>query len=462
MRSRRGVALFAAGIVALASVAAAVAACGASPAHARSPLPGAKVVLLGHSVKGRAVRALRLGDRGAARKALVVGVIHGDETAGLKVVRTLRRRFAHLRGVDLWTVYTVNPDGLARGSRRNAHGVDLNRNFSFRWAPSSPSSGYYGGRRPFSEPESRLVRRLIRRLHPAVTIWYHQPWGQVLAPCHGDARLERRYSRISGIPMQRCRGDNLPGTATSWQERHFPRTKAFVVELPGGRIGAALARRNARAAATVAVHGVTTAIDRRSGSLRAIKPRIHDWLIPYGRKRRHQMAAYSKRHYGQREWRLKRVEQIVEHLSVTPTARAVYNTFAPDVPDAEYGELPGVCSHYVIGRSGRIFRFVHLTTRCRHVVGLNYISVGIEHVGYTERDVLTHPKQLRASLRLTRWLRYRFNLRVKRVIGHAESLSSPFYRELDPRFKGRTHGDWRHRYMQRYRRKLRALGGCPR
>jgi beta-N-acetylhexosaminidase len=104
---------------------------------------------------------------------------------------------------------------------------------------------------------------------------------------------------------------------------------------------------------------------------------------------------------------------------------------------------------------------VHLTTRCRHVVGLNYLTVGIEHVGYTERDVFSHPKQLRASLRLTRWLRCRFHLRVKRVIGHAESLSSPFYRELDPRFRGRTHGDWRHHYMGIYRRKLRALGGCP-
>ena len=276
--------------------------------------------MLGHSVDGRTVKALRLGDHAAARKALVVGVIHGDETAGLKVIRQLRRRYGDLHGVDLWTVYTVNPDGVAGGTRRNAHGVDLNRNFSFRWAPSSPASGYYGGPRPFSEPESRLVRRLIRRLRPRVTIWYHQPWGQVLAPCSGDARLERRYSRISGIPMQRCRGEHLRGTATSWQEHHFPNTKAFVVELPGGRIGRAAARRNARAAAIVARDGATSRStgeirsDRqrispigekgRQTGLRSIKPRIHDWLIPFGRKRKREMAGYSLRHYGRREWRL--------------------------------------------------------------------------------------------------------------------------------------------------------------
>ena len=157
------------------------------------------------------MKALRLGDPGSPNKALVVGSIHGDETAGLKVVSELRRRYSGIRGVDLWTVYTVNPDGVARGTRRNAHGVDLNRNFSFRWHGGVPrSSGYYPGPRPFSEPESRLVRRLVSRLRPRISIWYHQPWGQVLAPCHGDAHLERRYSERSRVPLRRCRGEHLP------------------------------------------------------------------------------------------------------------------------------------------------------------------------------------------------------------------------------------------------------------
>ena len=209
-----------------------------------------RVVTLGHSVKGRAVMALRLGDPRSPRKALVVGSIHGDETAGLKVVRELRRRYSGIRGVDLWTVYTVNPDGVARGTRSNAHGVDLNRNFSFRWHGGVPrSSGYYPGPRPFSEPESRLVRRLVTRLQPRISIWYHQPWGQVLAPCRpGDAHLERRYSEVSGVPLNRCRGEHLPGTAVKWQEHRFPGTDAFVVELPAGRLRHAAARRNARAA----------------------------------------------------------------------------------------------------------------------------------------------------------------------------------------------------------------------
>ncbi len=193
----------------------------------------------------------------------------------------------------------------------------------------------------------------------------------------------------------------------------------------------------------------------------AIRPPIHDMLIPFPAKRKHEMAAYSKRHYGVRQWRLKRVRLIVEHLSVTSSVAAVYNTFAPDHPDGEFGELPNTCAHYVIGSSGAIFRLVPTTIRCRHVVGLNHVAVGIEHVGYAESDVLRNPRQLRASLRLTRWLRCRYNLKPSGVIGHNESLSSPFYRELDPRFRGQTHGDWRPPYMRRYRRMLRSLGACP-
>ena len=446
---------------------------------ASRPLPDRDSVLLGHSVRRRAVRALRLGDRDARRKALVVGVIHGDERAGLKVIRRLRRRHGDIRGVDLWTVYSVNPDGVARGTRKNARGVDLNRNFGFNWSSAEPpASGYYGGPRPFSEPESKLVRRLIGRLRPDMTIWYHQPWGQVLAPCRGDARLERRYSRLTGLPMKRCRGERLPGTATSWQEHAFPRTSAFVVELRGGPLSRAAARRHARAVAILARYGAATTRVRgrpvfaalcaapagqpgcRPGVAR-LRPRIFRWPIPYGAKRKGDMAAYSRRHYGRFEWRLRRVEHVVQHYALTNSAQTVYNTFAPNVPDVEYGELPGVCSHFVINGRGRIFQLVGLRTRCRHVVGLNHLSVGIEHTGHSDGQVMGNARQLRASLRLTRWLRCRFGLGVRRVIGHNESLRSRFYRELDPRFRGRTHGDFRPRTMDRYRRKLRRLGGCP-
>jgi N-acetylmuramoyl-L-alanine amidase len=172
------------------------------------------------------------------------------------------------------------------------------------------------------------------------------------------------------------------------------------------------------------------------------------------------MAAYSQRHYGERTWRLRHPRVIVEHVAVAGSVAAVRNAFAADVPDPELHELPNVCAHFVVSSSGRIFQLVNLRTRCRHTVGLNWTAIGIEHVGFHDADVLGDRRQLRASLRLTRYLRCRFHIRVHDVIGHAESLSSPYHRERVVALRNQTHGDWRHSSMQVYRRKLRKLGPC--
>jgi beta-N-acetylhexosaminidase len=203
--------------------------------------------------------------------------------------------------------------------------------------------------------------------------------------------------------------------------------------------------------------GSAHAAARLSG---AGRPAIAVWPIPFGAKRKREMAEYSERHYREHTWRLRNPHVIVEHMSQTSSARAVYNTFAPDVPDLELHELPGVCSHFVVGSSGRIFRLVNLRTRCRHTVGLNWTAIGIEHVGFGDGDALGNRHELRASLRLTQWLRCKFGIPVRDVIGHAESLSSPYHRELVPSLRRQTHGDWKHSSMQIYRRKLRRFDRC--
>ena len=207
-------------------------------------------ILAGKSVQRRSITAVRIGDPAAERVGLVVGVIHGDERAGLRVIRRLRRRWRDVSGVLIWTVFAVNPDGLRRGIRTNARGVDLNRNFSYRWSSAEPpSSGYYGGPRPFSEPETRAVRSLVGRIEPDVSIWYHQPWGAVLA-CRGKPRIAVRYAKLVGMATS-CRGKGLPGTAISWQKHRYPGTNAFVVEFGAGKISRKAARRHARSAIKV-------------------------------------------------------------------------------------------------------------------------------------------------------------------------------------------------------------------
>lgn len=192
-----------------------------------------------------------------------------------------------------------------------------------------------------------------------------------------------------------------------------------------------------------------------------LRPKIQVRPIPFGPKRKRQMAAYSQRHYGERAWRLRRPRVIVQHMAQAGSVAAVFNAFARNVPDPELGELPNVCAHFVVSPKGRIFRLVNLRTRCRHTVGLNWTAIGIEHVGYGDGDVLGNPRALRASLRLTRWLRCRFGIRLRDVIGHRESLRSPYHRERVKSLRRQTHGDWRYASMRVYRRKLRKQA-CPR
>jgi len=175
---------------------------------------------LGRSYDGRPIQVVHV--RGEGSRVLVFGCIHGDECEGLEVTRLLERARPH---ADLWLVPQLNPDGYARRSRGNAHGVDLNRDFSAA-----------------TQRETRIARKLILRLRPAVTIWFHQPQSVVRA--WGPSRAAaRRYARLAHVPYRAL--DWPPGSASRWQNGIGQ--ISFVVELPPGELPDALARRYANA-----------------------------------------------------------------------------------------------------------------------------------------------------------------------------------------------------------------------
>lgn len=193
--------------------------------------------VLGRSAVGRPIFLIRRGAASASERVLVVGCIHGNECAGTAVVRWLER--APLpRGLGLWLIVNVNPDGYALGTRQNGRDVDLNRNFPWRWRPLDRGL-HYAGPHPFSEPESRLAARLIERVGPAITVWFHQPLADV-DDSGGSIAVERRYARLVGLPLVRL--PRYPGSAASWQNHLYPNT-SFVVELPAGSLTKAGAAR---------------------------------------------------------------------------------------------------------------------------------------------------------------------------------------------------------------------------
>jgi len=186
-------------------------------------------------------------------------------------------------------------------------------------------------------------------------------------------------------------------------------------------------------------------------------PAIHQWRIPFPQQRKDEMRAYARRHYGINSYTLAKPKVIVEHVAVASNAAATRNTFVADRPDAELHELPGTCSHFVVDRDGTVYQLVSVKLMCRHTVGLNYTSIGIEHAGFSDGDLLGNKRELASSLRLTAWLKCRYGIRLSNVIGHNESVSSPYHRERIARLRTQTHGDMTHSSMRVYRRKLRAL-----
>jgi len=414
-----------------AGVAAAAAAAGPAPAQARA------WETIGRSEQGRPIRALRVGSARARVKVLVVGTIHGNEQAGRAVVARLRR--AHPpRGTALWLVDDANPDGTAANVRHNSHGVDLNRNFPYRWR--AQDGVYESGSGPASEAETRVMQSFIERERPRVTVWYHQAL-RIVVKSTGDAKLERLYSSKSGLPRRAL--PRYHGTAISWQNKTFPGDTAFVVELPGGALPPAGVGRHAGA-----VLALTRAIP---------PPREVAKPIPYGPERRADMADYAQRHYGIHDFRLRDPKVIVEHYTATSSFAPVFEYFSRNEPDPELNELPGICSHYVIDRDGRIYRLVRTSIMCRHTVGLNWTAIGIEHVGQSDAQVMGNPRQLAASLRLTRALQGRYGIATRNVIGHNENRDSPFHRERVARLRTQTHGDFPRSVMDGYRRRLGRL-----
>jgi murein peptide amidase A len=200
----------------------------------------AAVLVVGQSAQHRPITLVHVPGPGA--RVLVVGCIHGDEPGGIAIVRALEQTHPH---ADLWLVPVLNPDGLAHATRQNAHGIDLNRNFSAGWRPlGRPGSVYAAGPRPFSEPETRVVRAVVRRVRPQYTIWYHQHLDVVWA--YGrSSPAGRRYARLARLRY--VHRPWLAGSATNWQNHLRGGGASFTVELPAGTLPDAAVRRHVRA-----------------------------------------------------------------------------------------------------------------------------------------------------------------------------------------------------------------------
>jgi len=239
----------------------------AAPATTVTPTEGGAPVFdfaatqlaVGTSIDGRPITADRYGTLGG-RRVLVIGVIHGDEDAGVAIVGKLRQSDVP-DGVELWLIESMNPDGQAAQNRQNANRVDLNRNFPHKWgAIGEPGNSQYAGTGPASEPETQAMVNLITQLRPDMTIWYHQDANLVIPSTGRDGRIRARYAELSGLPIAECCGGGgvYTGIAATWARVELKQTSdavPFIVELPGGDLTAEQVDAHTTAILTIAAEG---------------------------------------------------------------------------------------------------------------------------------------------------------------------------------------------------------------
>ncbi len=211
---------------------------------------------IGYSKEGRPIMAACFGD-GDFRKpeVLYFATIHAMEFISSAVAMQLIRDFAQggahaalLDRLNVWIIPVLNPDGYARVEkmlttglgiaawRKNANGVDLNRNFplSFYDLPKSLYAGsrlklsqYYRGPEPCSEPESRVLRDFILGHNVKMSLALHSfarcilhPYAHTRKPCKDHelfarigaemaALMDRPYSVKRSSELYQVNGDMI-------------------------------------------------------------------------------------------------------------------------------------------------------------------------------------------------------------------------------------------------------------
>jgi protein MpaA len=177
--------------------------------------------VIGHTVKGRPIRAWRLGDPTSPVKAVFIATMHGNEPQPAQILLNLRDG-APIHGADIWVVPYLNRDGYARHTRKNARGVDLNRNFPVRWIRQTGK--YNSGPRPASEPETRAIMRFLRAVNPKYVVSFHQPlYGVDMSSPYKVRPLALQLIQYLGLPPKQFRCNGVcHGTMTQWFNKRLP------------------------------------------------------------------------------------------------------------------------------------------------------------------------------------------------------------------------------------------------
>ena len=201
------------------------------PRHQRGPL-NLEPRTFGRSVLGTALDYWP--QNNSTCDLLLLAGQHGEEP-DCTVILSRALRALHHAAANVATVLALNPDGLNRGTRGNANGVDLNRNFpttnwsaeptSYRWnhdaEPPDDRIALSPGSDPGSEPETRALIDLVEKLQPKQIVTLHGPLACIDDPTQSP--LGQWLAEQTGMPLVTDIGYPTPGSFGTWcAEKDIP------------------------------------------------------------------------------------------------------------------------------------------------------------------------------------------------------------------------------------------------
>lgn len=162
---------------------------------------------IGYSLQGRSINAYYFG--GGGTTILYVGAIHGNEPSSKYILEDwideLNANPGRIpSGKQIVVVPSLNPDGIAAGSRNNSRGVNLDRNFpTDDWMTDIHSADGFrkggGGSAPLSEPESKAIAALVQHIRPRMMLSYHSQGSLVMGdPGMISQTYATRYASMVG------------------------------------------------------------------------------------------------------------------------------------------------------------------------------------------------------------------------------------------------------------------------
>ncbi|MCX6728218.1 MAG: DUF2817 domain-containing protein [Candidatus Saccharibacteria bacterium] len=200
---------------------------------------------IGYSVNGRPIVAYYYGS--GPTTILFSGGIHGNEPSGKYIMQDWvnyldSNAYKIPAGRQVVIVPAVNPDGLAKNSRYNAHNVNIDRNFaSANWkADIDTSSGIVaggGGSTPMSEPETKALASITTNTQPRLEVSFHSSGRLVGANEFGDSvAIGNLYAASVGYTSmighaEETMGYSITGEYEQWAGEQYG-TPAILIELP--------------------------------------------------------------------------------------------------------------------------------------------------------------------------------------------------------------------------------------